>query len=96
MSRAGNNLPLTVPCHRAFEVGVAIPYQRLGRGLHSAVSTSPLKSRRAPLVPSEEGTVRSWHLRPPQKVSGGEPSHHDKVAHDERVISQTCTILLQK
>jgi len=27
-SRAGDNPPLSVPCHRAFEVGVAFPYRR--------------------------------------------------------------------
>jgi len=39
-SRTGGNPPLSAPCHRAFEVGVVIPYRRLGQ--------SPCGSRQAP------------------------------------------------
>jgi len=44
----GASLPLTVPCHRAFEVGVAIPYRRFGSRSSLYEAAGPLSAEVLP------------------------------------------------
>nr|XP_012222807.1 PREDICTED: uncharacterized protein DKFZp434B061-like [Linepithema humile] len=79
--RGDRNLPLTVPCHRGFEVRVPVSYQRLGQVPKESLGSSCSLQRGncALLAPQDDSS------EPPH----GEPSHHNMVAHNERAQQRT-------